>query len=355
MKVLLTGGGTGGHVVPNIAVIEELRKNADNNAETLEILYVGSKGGIEKKMIEKHNVNIVCIYCGKLRRYFSLDNFLDFFKVPVGIFQAYKILKKFKPDVVFSKGGYVSLPVSIAAGMLKIPLLVHESDLNPGLANKLSFRFASKILLSFEESKSFIESIAGIDENNIIVTGNPIRKINFEGDADRGRRIVNGHKPIIFIMGGSLGANQINQLVWGCLKEILEDFDVIHQVGKGNLNSQIAYDGYKQFEFINEELPDIYAACDMIVSRGGANSLFEIALLKKKALIIPLSNESSRGDQVENANVFVEKIGFSMLTGEINSSDFLLKIKETMDSKISEYDGFKNGVDQIVEIINSYK
>ncbi len=342
---------------PNVAVIEELRKESKNRGTDLELLYVGSKGGMEKEIIEKIGVKILLISCGKLRRYFSVENFFDFFKVPVGVFQARGILKKFKPDVVFSKGGYVSFPVTVAAYSLKIPVVIHESDLIPGLANKLSFSFVDKICFSFEKTRDFFESAPDIVKQKLVLTGNPIRQEILEGNKMTGLDILgfDGSKPVIFVIGGSLGAMQINKLVWESLDILLKNFDIIHQVGKGNVRADIIHKNYKQLEFIDDELKDIYAACDIVVSRGGANSLAEIALLEKKALIIPLGTKVSRGDQLENASDFGKKMGWSVLIGEIDVNKFIKEIRMIEENQSVFYEEIQNGTKNIVNLIFKYE
>ena len=217
MRIVLTGGGTGGHVIPNLAVIEGLKK-----AKDIELLYIGSKKGMEKKMVEKAGINYKGVSSGKLRRYFSFKNFSDAFKVPLGFFQARKILKKFGADVLFSKGGFVTVPVVIAARTLKIPIILHESDINPGLANRISAKYTSKICVSYEESEKFFNKYS----KKIVYTGNPIRESIMSGDKDRAYKFtgLDRHRPVLLIMGGSQGAKQINDLVRASLPELLKKF-----------------------------------------------------------------------------------------------------------------------------------
>ncbi len=327
-----------------MAVIEGLKK-AEKGAE---ILYIGATNGVEKAMVQKAGIEYRGVACGKLRRYFSLQNFTDFLKVPVGIWQAYRILREFKPAVIFSKGGFVSVPVVIAARMLRIRVILHESDLMPGLANRICARFATKICMSFEESKPYFEKWG----ERVIFTGSPVRKCIFEGDAERGYKFTgfDKHRPILLVMGGSQGAQQINELVRGALDELLKKFQIVHIRGRGNLDISLKRRGYQQYEYLDEPLKDIYAICEMIISRGGANSLFEIALLKKKALIIPLGN-ATRGEQVENARIFVGKLGWSMLSGEIKTADFLKSVEMAFESEVKGKLEFKNGTGEIVKLI----
>jgi len=334
-------------VIPNLAVIEELKKHGN-----VDLLYIGSRDGIEKKIIEKIGVEYHGIFCGKLRRYASFDNFLDIFKLAIGVMQAIKILKKWKPDRVFSKGGYVSLPVVASAKFLNIPVIVHESDLVPGLANKMSFRVAKTICLSFEES---MEKLAENFRKKAVVTGTPIRSWIADGDADKGRRFtgLDGHRPVILVTGGSQGAEQINELVRESLDELLRRYQIVHLVGRGNLDISIHKKGYVQYEYLDEQMADVYAVCEMVISRGGANSLAEIAFLKKKALIIPLGTAASRGDQIDNAKIFVKKFGWSMLMDEISREDFIKSIEMTYNNRVDFGEEMKNGSDEIADIILS--
>jgi UDP-N-acetylglucosamine--N-acetylmuramyl-(pentapeptide) pyrophosphoryl-undecaprenol N-acetylglucosamine transferase len=261
------------------------------------------------------------------------------------------VLKKFKPEVVFSKGGYVGLPVTLAGAKLKIPVIVHESDVIPGLANKIAFRFADKICISFEETKKFI---AERYWQKIILTGNPVRKSLLGGDQNKAYKITgfDKHRPVILVMGGSQGAMQINNLVDASLSELLKKFQIIHIRGRGNLDISLHKKGYIQYEYVDENLKDFYALSELVVSRGGANSLSEIAFLKKKALVIPLGTAGSRGDQIENAKVFTRKFGWGMLTEKVGSEEFVkaVELAYKNDSSGSE---FKNGVEEIVKKIIS--
>lgn len=299
-----------------MAVIEEVKKN-----KSIELLYIGSKNGLEKNMVEAIGVRFVSVACGKIRRYFSMQNFWDIFNVIKGTYQSRKILKNFAPDVVFSKGGYVSIPTCLAAYSLKIPIVVHESDYSVGLANKIIFRLAKKVLLSFDETK---KSLSADILKKSIVTGTPIRSEIFNGDADRGYKFcgLNHHRPVILVIGGSQGAEQINILVRNSLNDLLKRFQIVHIVGKGNLDIGIHKNGYVQFEFIRDQLKDVYAIAQLVVTRGGANSLFELAALEKRALVIPLGHAGSRGEQELNSKFFVHKLGWSMMIGNISVEDF---------------------------------
>lgn len=324
-KIIMTGGGTAGHVTPNLALVPRLEK------EGFEIKYIGSKDGIEKEIIGKSNIPYYSISSGKLRRYFDVKNFTDPFKVMKGVFEAKKILKQEKPDVIFSKGGFVTVPVVIAATMKKIPVVAHESDMTPGLANKLASPFCDKLCVTFRESLKYIKGDKGV------LTGSPIRDEIFKGSKEKGLKHCgfNSTKPVLFIMGGSLGSVVINNVIYDNIDELTSKFNIIHICGKGNLNKDLANkSGYKQFEFVDKELPDLMAAADYIISRAGANSIFEFLALKKPTLLIPLSKKASRGDQILNANSF-KKEGYALVMEEeeITKDSFMKKINELVSKK----------------------
>lgn len=303
-------------------------------------------------MAEKAGLRYEGISTGKLRRYFSWQNFVDFFKVPFGVMEAKGILRKFSPDVVFSKGGYVSLPVVIAARRLGIPVLLHESDVQPGLANKICARYADKICVSFEESCEYFKKWS----ERVVVTGNPVRESLKNGSADVGYKFtgLDCFRPVVLVMGGSQGALQINNLIDSTLDELLKKFQIVHVRGRGNLNIGLHKRGYAQYEYLEEQIKDVYAMCEMVITRGGANSLTEIAFLQKKAIIIPLGTQASRGDQIENAKVFARKFGWTVLEGEISAADFTKSVEMTYKNALSS-EKFSNGVAPIVKLINSYE
>lgn len=313
-KILMTGGGTGGHVVPNLALIPRLQQ------EGFDIFYIGSINGIERKLIEDTGIKYHPISSGKLRRYFDIKNFTDPFKVIKGLAEAFSIIRKEKPDVVFSKGGFVAVPVVIAASMLKVPVVAHESDITPGLANKLSQPYVSKLCVTFPESIKYVK------DNKGVVTGTPIREELFNGNAENALKFLNfsGRKPVILIMGGSLGSKVINESIRNNLDLLTRKYDIVHLCGKGNLDDSLkGKEGYRQFEYINEELKDIMALSSMIITRGGSNSLFEILALNKPNIIIPLSRAASRGDQILNAASF-EKSGYSIVIQEEDLNSYIL-------------------------------
>lgn len=312
--IVLTGGGTAGHVTPNIALMGRLKEQG------YQISYIGSYNGIEKTLIEELGIPYYGISSGKLRRYFDLKNFTDPFRVLKGFSEARKLLKQLKPDVVFSKGGFVTVPVVVAAGRLKIPAIIHESDMTPGLANKLCIPSAVKVCCNFPETK------AHLPEGKAVVTGTPIRPELLQGDADKGRAFTGftSEKPVIMIIGGSLGAQAVNDAVRRILPDLLKDFQVVHLCGKGKRDdSKNDLKGYVQYEYIESELADLFAMADIVISRAGANAICELQALKKPNLLIPLSANASRGDQILNARSF-EKQGFSMVLEEEAITDEVL-------------------------------
>jgi len=305
-KIVLTGGGTAGHVTPNIALIPKLKEMG------YEIHYIGSYDGIEKRLIEDFGIPYYGVATGKFRRYYDPKNFSDPFKVIKGIGEAKKILKELRPDVIFSKGGFVSVPVVRAAASLKIPCVLHESDLTPGLANKLCMPVASKICCNFPETK---ESIGG---DKAVLTGSPIREELLTGSRDAAFSFCGfeEEKPVIMVIGGSQGAMAINDCVRAALPKLLEDFNIVHICGKDKMdNLLLNVKGYKQFEYVKTELRDLFALCDLVISRAGANAICELLALKKPNLLIPLPTKGSRGDQLLNASSF-EAQGFSMVLRE---------------------------------------
>lgn len=305
-KIVMTGGGTAGHVTPNIALLPGLKDMG------YEISYIGSYNGIEKGLIEDQGITYYGISSGKLRRYLDIKNFSDPFKVIKGFFQARKLLRKIKPDIVFSKGGFVSVPVILAAKTRHIPAIIHESDLTPGLANKLAIPGASKVCCNFPETLKYLP------QEKAVLTGSPIRKELLNGNAITGRDFCHftADKPVLLIIGGSIGSVFINNAVRGSLDRLLDTFQVIHLCGKGNLDESLSNKkGYAQFEYISDQLPDLFAAADLVISRAGANSICELLALHKPNILIPLSANASRGDQILNAKSF-EKQGFSMVIEE---------------------------------------
>lgn len=342
--IVLTGGGTAGHVTPNIALIPRLKELG------YEISYIGSLDGIEKKLIEELNIPYYGISSGKLRRYFDLKNFSDPFKVLKGYAQSRRLLKQLKPDVVFSKGGFVTVPVVIAAKNCKIPAIIHESDMTPGLANKLAIPSAARVCCNFPETLSHLP------EDKAVLTGTPIRQELLSGNKLEALKFCGftASKPVILIIGGSLGAAAVNDSMRRILPQLLKDFQVVHLCGKGKLDESLRnVEGYIQFEYIKKELADLFALADLVVSRAGANAICEILALQKPNLLIPLSAKASRGDQILNARSF-EKQGYSMVLEEEEITDE--KLLETIHTLYEKLDDFtaamkqSNSIDSITKI-----
>lgn len=314
-KIVMTGGGTAGHVTPNIALMPSLQKAG------YEISYIGSKDGIEKGLIEDQKIPYYGISSGKLRRYHSWKNFSDPFKVMKGFFEARQIMARIKPDVVFSKGGFVSVPVILAAKTKGIPAIIHESDLTPGLANKLAIPAATKVCCNFPETVPYLPA------GKAVLTGSPIRQELLHGSRAKGKEFCHFTKdlPVLMIMGGSIGSVYINNAIRGCLDDLLKEFQIIHLCGKGNLEESLTNkEGYAQFEYVSDNLPDLFAAADLMIARAGANSICEILALRKPNILIPLGKNASRGDQILNANSFAKQ-GFSVVLEEENVTSESLK------------------------------
>lgn len=316
MKILFTGGGTAGHVMPNVALIEKLQeKNWDCQ-------YVGSTNGIEKEIIAKINIPFHAIASGKLRRYFDWKNFTDPFLILIGVLQSLVICWRIRPDVVFSKGGFVAVPIVFAAWVFRVPIICHESDVTPGLANKLCFPFASKICVSFGETEQYLPV------GKVIVTGTPIRKSLVEGNREKGKRYlgISSDKPVLLIFGGSLGARVINAQARSVIGALTEKFVLVHVVGAGNVDDSLkATRDYIQTEFLMAEFGDVLAAADLVIARAGANSIYELLVARKPHILIPLSAKVSRGDQLINARTFA-RAGYSRVIEEDElSDDFFLK------------------------------
>ena len=349
-KIILTGGGTAGHVTPNLALLPKLKeKNYD-------VLYLGSIAGMEAGMVKRAGIPYRGIATGKLRRYFDLKNFTDPFRVIKGFFDAGRIIREYRPDVVFSKGGFVAVPVTAAAWINRVPVIAHESDMTPGLANRIAAPFAKKICCNFPET------MALLPKKKAVLSGSPIRAEILQGSREEGLKKLgfDGVKPVLLVIGGSLGAQHINTAVRGVLETLLGEFDLIHICGKGNLDqTKKDIPGYRQFEFVAEDLKDYFAAADIFISRAGANAICELLALKKPNLLIPLSASASRGDQLLNAASF-EKQGFSMvlqeedMTGERLVSD-VRKLWETREQYVNamEKSGLSDGVSIIIHEIET--
>lgn len=348
-RIILTGGGTAGHVTPNMALVPTLID------EGYDISYIGSYNGMEKKLIEDIGIPYYGISSGKLRRYFDIKNFSDPFRVIKGFFEAKTLLKKLKPDVVFSKGGFVTVPVVMAAKKLHIPVIIHESDMTPGLANKLSIPSASKVCCNFPET------IKHLPEGKAVLTGSPIREELFQGDRREGLRLCEftEDKPVLLIIGGSLGSVAINNAIRNNLDALLEKYQIIHLCGRNNLDQRLLEKkGYQQFEYVKKELKHYFACADVVVSRAGANAICELLALRKPNILIPLGLDASRGDQILNAKSF-EKQGYSYVLQEKDvTGDTLLNAVNTVFDHRQDYiqamnqSKLANPIETIVNLAN---
>jgi UDP-N-acetylglucosamine--N-acetylmuramyl-(pentapeptide) pyrophosphoryl-undecaprenol N-acetylglucosamine transferase len=326
--VLFTGGGTAGHITPNIAIIEELKSKGYG------IEYIGMRISMEEELITKLHIPFHRISGGKLRRYFDLKNLTDLVRIIIGFIQSLFLIKKIRPAIVFSKGGFVSCPVVWAAWVEGVPVVIHESDMTPGLANRLSIPFCKAVCCSFPETLDYLPSKKGFH------TGLPVRKQMLNGDKSAGLQFCgfDDSKPIIVVTGGSQGAERINKEVRKVLFGLLVDYHICHICGKGNVNASLNHiDGYKQFEFVSDELPNIFAMADLIVSRAGATTIFEILALRKLNILIPLSKKASRGDQVLNAHSF-ERSGYSLVVSEDDDINLIGTIDQAFKLKDSFYE-----------------
>ncbi len=349
-KIVLTGGGTAGHVTANLALIPKLQEMG------CEVRYIGSHDGIEKKLITEAGIPYDSVDTGKLRRYKDLKNLTDPFRVIRGVFQAKKLLKEWKPDIIFSKGGFVAVPVVWAASQLHIPVVSHESDMTPGLANRLTLKNATKICCNFPET------VKNLPEGKAVLTGSPIREKLLQGSKEEGlkRTGFSGELPVLMIIGGSLGSVAINNAVRKNIDALLKQFDIVHICGKGNLDTALeGRDGYRQYEYLTDGLRDLYALSDIVISRAGANVICELLALHKPNILIPLPLDASRGDQILNAQSF-EKQGFSYVLDqhEMEKDDALLlkaveEVYKNRDTyrKAMEDNAGANGVDAVLSVL----
>ena len=325
MKIVFTGGGSAGHVTPNIALIERAR------SEGWECVYVGSHAGIEKEIIEPLGIPYYAIASGKLRRYFDWQNFIDPFYILIGVIQSLFICLWNRPNVVFSKGGFVAVPVVVAAWLCRIPVICHESDVTPGLANKICFPFARNICVNFEQTRQYLP------EGKVLVTGTPVRKSLLDGDRSRGLNYlgVTSDKPVLLVFGGSLGAKAINEQVRRVINQLSHQFVLVHVTGAGNEDSALKeVPDYMQIEFLVDEFGDVLAAADIVIARAGANSIYELLLTRKPHILIPLSAAASRGDQIINARIFAES-GYSRVIDEdeLDDDSFVKVVEEVFANR----------------------
>lgn len=344
--VILTGGGTAGHVTPNIALIPRLQEMG------YKIYYIGSENGMEKDLIQQIHIPYFGISSGKLRRYFDLKNFSDPFKVIKGYFQARRLISRLSPNVVFSKGGFVSVPVVLAAKHKHVKVIIHESDMTPGLANKIAIPAATVVCCNFPET------IQNLPEGRAVLTGSPIRQELFAGKKENALKMtgLSGEKPILLVVGGSSGSVFLNKTIRGVLGQLTEKYQIIHLCGKGNLDSSLNdTPDYVQIEYANEEMADLLAAADLVISRAGANSICELLALHKPNILIPLSLNASRGDQILNAKSFTKQ-GFSYMIEEENLTDekLLQAVDEVWNNRDTYVEAMKNSqqLDAVTTITN---
>lgn len=337
-RIILTGGGTAGHVTPNIALLPRLKELG------YDIQYIGSYTGIEKELIEPFGIPYHGISSGKLRRYFSVQNFTDPFRVLKGFREAHKLIRQLKPDVIFSKGGFVSVPVVLAGKRCKVPVIIHESDMTPGLANKIAIPSAAKVCCNFPET------LKSLPEGKAVLTGSPIRQELLSGNKIAAMDMCHftSDKPVILVIGGSLGAVAVNNAVREALPELLKDFQIIHLCGKGKMDESLKdVEGYCQFEYIKNELRNLFALADIVISRAGANAICELLALHKPNLLIPLSANASRGDQILNARSF-ERQGFSLVLEEeqLTKETLLNAVKTLYENRTTFINSMKSSGQQ---------
>lgn len=350
-RILFTGGGTAGHVTVNLALMPKFMQ------EGWGVSYIGSHEGIERQLVDgvEPKVPYDSIATGKLRRYFDLKNFKDPFKVLKGIWQAYFAIRKRKPDVIFSKGGFVTVPVVLGAWLNRVPVIIHESDITPGLANKIAIPFASKVCTTFPETKAHLQT------PKAEYVGAIVREELKQGDAAAGREFCGftADKPVILIMGGSLGSQRINELVRKHLDQLLSQYQIVHLCGKGQLDESCTQQGYRQFEYLHDELSNVLAMSDLVISRAGSNSIFEFLALHKPMLLIPLSRAASRGDQILNAKSF-QKMGYAEVVEEEELTDetFLGAVQQVYTNRSNYIDKMEQSqaiksLDEIMALIKS--
>lgn len=347
--ILFTGGGSAGHVTVNLALMPHYLQ------EGWEVHYIGSEQGIERQLVASlPQVHYHAIATGKLRRYFDWNNLKDPFRVLKGVWQAYRLIAKIQPKVVFSKGGFVSVPVVAGAWLNRIPIIIHESDLTPGLANKLANPLATKVCTTFRETERYISG------SKTVHIGAVVREELFRGDARRGRSLCGftSGKPVLLVIGGSLGSQLLNRIVRSQLEQLVKTFQIVHICGKGNVEEALDGEQYRQFEYVTEELPDLLAMADLVVSRAGSNSIFEFLALRKPMLLIPLSRHASRGDQIANALSF-KKQGYAdvLMEEELTEESFLesvLALYREKDRYVGamEREANHNPLERLIELLN---
>ncbi len=340
IKIIFTGGGSSGHVTPSLPLISALQNKG------VAIFYVGSKKGIEHILIKPLKIPYYAITTGKLHRYWTWKNLLTPFQLLIGITQSLLICRKIKPNVIFSKGGFVALPVVIAAKLNGIPVVIHESDLTPGLANRLSFSFAKLICITFPETVKYFTNTS-----KILLTGMPIRDSLLHGDSEKGLKFCGFSdklKPVLLIMGGGLGAATVNECIRRLINPLTEKFQVIHICGRNKLDPAFAkIKDYKQFEYLQDEFADVLACADLVISRAGATSIYELLALNKPNILLPLSKKASRGDQIDNAKHFAQ-LGLSQVIYFEEFSD--KKLLNTLSESYKNLDQLKNQLSRFKQL-----
>lgn len=330
--IVFAGGGTGGHIFPGLAILEIITEKYPH----IQCIWFGSSTGMDRNLVESAGVRFYGIPSGKMRRYASFRNFLDLFKIMAGFFVSLYHLMRIRPSIVFSKGGFVSVPPCFAAALLRIPIITHECDVTPGLATRLNSLVAKQILVSYEKTVAFFSSG---QRRKIIVSGNPVRRVFYHGNASSGLIFCGFEQrklPVVFVQGGSLGARQINSLILDCAPVLLDFCCIVHQTGAGNREEALLFEqsntngNYRSFEFIREEMPHVLAFADLVISRAGANSVWECAAAGKPMILIPLEGGSSRGDQIDNARFFEEKGAAIVLGGDMATGDNLIDTVKTL-------------------------
>lgn len=330
--IAFTGGGTGGHIYPGLAIAQELAQKG-----SFRLVWIGNKDGMDKQIVEDAGIEFYGIPTGKFRRYVSFKNFTDLFNIAAGFFKARSILSHIKPDLLFSKGGFVSVPPCAAASSLGIPVFSHESDYSPGLATKLNLSFSRRLYTAYPDTISFLPQK---HREKARAIGNPVRAAFYNGDAALGRQFLGipEHERILLVLGGSQGARQVNELIEACLPEILKDYVVVHQTGPGQESRIAATDRYKVYPYIKDELPHVLAAADLVVGRSGAGTIWEAATAGKPMILIPLAGSGTRGDQVVNAEYFQRAGAADVLLGDAATPENLLGLikKLSRDSDLRE-------------------
>jgi UDP-N-acetylglucosamine--N-acetylmuramyl-(pentapeptide) pyrophosphoryl-undecaprenol N-acetylglucosamine transferase len=317
--IAFTGGGTGGHIYPGLAVASYLQK-----AGNVRVFWIGSNVGMDKSIVEESGIEFFGIPSGKLRRYVSAKNIADVFRVGAGFFAAHAILRKQRPTLLFSKGGFVSVPPCAAAASLKIPVFTHESDFSPGLATKINTRFARTIFIPYQETANFFPPAS---RSKLIVSGNPVRAAFRDAVPAKGRAFLGlgNDERILLVLGASQGARQINELVRDTLGELTKRYTVVHQVGPATEWNLAKTETYRPYPFFHDEMPDVLAAAELVLCRSGAGTVWECATAGRPMILIPLSGSATRGDQVENARVFEQAGAAVSLAGNAATPDALIR------------------------------